>query len=510
MALNTESSRYIAHLNEPPKDLREAKNDIQSALIYNVQRVHRHPSSKPGVYVGGAGTIFMDWKVSTALPSLNFPVTPVSSLAAVPFSTPRSGSHASFLETSVGPATLILASELHILHGEGTIEREKDYLDKTWEGCARLLDGALQLAIHEELDEDGCEVLYGRAGLLYALLFLRSELSASARSPQELDGKPVVRSVARLCSDANVQALVNDIIERGQAGASAYGLELESDERRRGPPLMWRWHGKRYLGGAHGVAGILQMLISCPSHVLAPHWPAILGTIEWLLAIQDPLGNWPSKAGRHMPYVPGGSAASKEGKRLSVEYPNDDALVQWCHGATGILILLSSLLSRTSHSSSLSISSSLVDSLTAALKRGGELVYIRGLLRKGVGLCHGTAGSVFALLAVSDVLDRNRAPKSGDAGADPYGGSSSDTYWLVRAVHLAQLATMYQTLEQKGDMCVPDRPYSLYEGLGGVCCAWAETLARFDYGPQDGNRANSRMANRRMRGMPGYGDVLMV
>lgn len=28
-----------------------------------------------------------------------------------------------------------------------------------------------------------------------------------------------------------------------------------------GPPLMYEWHGKKYLGAAHGIAGILFVLI---------------------------------------------------------------------------------------------------------------------------------------------------------------------------------------------------------------------------------------------------------
>lgn len=42
------------------------------------------------------------------------------------------------------------------------------------------------------------------------------------------------------------------------------------------------------------------MLLYAPSDVIAPHWDALLDTAEWLLSIQQPSGNWPHKASRHM------------------------------------------------------------------------------------------------------------------------------------------------------------------------------------------------------------------
>ena len=42
-----------------------------------------------------------------------------------------------------------------------------------------------------------------------------------------------------------------------------------------------------------------------------------------------------------------------------------------------------------------------VPSALRAVDRAANLVYRHGLLRKGLGACHGTAGSVFALLAAA-------------------------------------------------------------------------------------------------------------
>ncbi|KAJ8488071.1 hypothetical protein ONZ51_g3790 [Trametes cubensis] len=541
-------ARYIPHADAPPTDLKAVRHRIQDALIENVDRVHRHPSSHPKVYVGSAGEIIMDMRAFAAVPSHPFPNTPTSSLIVVPFHEPRHGNHVSYLETSIGPATLVIVRQLRLRQNpdsnahkharRGRLDSEvleELELQETWRAAVDLINGAIETATAEELDEDGCEVLYGRAGLLYALILLRSELLITTNYLSHA-GKPadrVVRDVEALCSDENIQALVDDIIKRGELGARRYQEELEESEWPRAPPLMWKWHGSRYLGAAHGVAGILHELLHAPSKIIAPHWQKIISTVEWLLTIQDPLGNWPSKASRHMPSISGGAATNQESKRLGVDEEHDDALVQWCHGATGFLIFFSALLRRAAQSpETCPLSPTLRETIVATMKRAGELVYTRGFLRKGVGLCHGVGGSVYALLAVSEVLD-SPLPTHTTPASHPHSLSHSlslhhkDTSatvdahellqhkpWLMRAVHLADLATGYQAMTQKGQMAVPERPYSLYEGVAGMCCAWAEVLMRLPSGVNgsgNGSGANGNGEKWQGRGgMPGFDDITLL
>ena len=57
---------------------------------------------------------------------------------------------------------------------------------------------------------------------------------------------------------------------------------------------------------------------------------------------------------------------------------------QWCHGAPGVVASAAALPRDPA--------------LDALLLEGGELTWEAGPLRKGAGLCHGTAGNGFALL----------------------------------------------------------------------------------------------------------------
>lgn len=144
-----------------------------------------------------------------------------------------------------------------------------------------------------------------------------------------------------------------------------------------------------------------------------------------------------------------------------------------------MLIMLSTVLRQLRRQPQFPIKSHLKDKITTSLHRGAELIYREGLLRKGVGLCHGTAGSIYALLSVSDVLD-----------------FSSNSPYFTQAVHLAYLATSYEELTSGGNMKTPDHPWSLYEGLAGMCCAWGEILSRLE-------SSHARKSS----GMPGFDDL---
>jgi hypothetical protein len=122
-----------------------------------------------------------------------------------------------------------------------------------------------------------------------------------------------------------------------------------------------RLHGNtcEHLGPAHGMAGV----------VLA-------------LARRRPIDATPALAAH----------AVREGAHANWPAALDEGLVhhsgtirtQWCHGAPGMVTSFASLPAD--------------DRLDELLIAGGELTWAAGPLRKGAGLCHGTAGNGFALL----------------------------------------------------------------------------------------------------------------
>ncbi len=95
------------------------------------------------------------------------------------------------------------------------------------------------------------------------------------------------------------------------------GRNLSNSIKKSGkPPLMYEWHGKKYIGAAHGISGILYIILHLAnefSDFSAQIDHLILPTIDFLMCCKYPSGNYQS----------------------SLE-SDKDKLVQFCHGSSGI------------------------------------------------------------------------------------------------------------------------------------------------------------------------------
>ncbi|KAG6907785.1 hypothetical protein DXG01_007392 [Tephrocybe rancida] len=365
-------------------------------------------------------------------------------------------SRVSFLETDVGVATLIL---LRVLETEGPITRSPFFEGVQF--CLRTIRAAVDSVSNSE--EDACEVLYGRAGLLYALLRIHYEVSraqAPGLDSNDQERMRILCVLETLTDNPTLASVIGSIIDIGKEGARQYIASRTIEPGTSSPRLMWSWHGKRYLGAAHGVAGILFVLWSCPFSVLEPYADDLLQTLAWLVDVQDPTGNWPSKAPDN-----------------TNTHARPNKLIQWCHGASGILILLSKA---SQQRSGLVLDKQVRQKVNAAIAKGARIVYRHGLLTKGVGICHGVAGSAL------DVLGGTLNDETAD--------------YLRKALHLALLAVDYKDLTKNGKIRVPDHPWSLYEGAAGMCCAWSGSWGQC--GQLHSKLADSQIVSRcRVEGM---------
>ncbi|KAK1549692.1 hypothetical protein Q3G72_006308 [Acer saccharum] len=224
------------------------------------------------------------------------------------------------------------------------------------------------------------ELLYGRVGFLWACAFLNKH-----------------------------RAVVDEIIKSGRRLANKGRC-----------PLMYEWHGKKYWGAAHGLAGIMHVLMDIelkPDEV-----EDVKGTLRYMIKNRFPGGNFPSSEGSE-----------------------SDRLVHWCHGAPGITLTL--------------VKAAQVfgdEEFLQAAVDAGELVWKRGLLKR-VGICHGISGNTYVFLALYRLTGKAE--------------------YLYRAKAFACfLLDRAQKLISEGKMHGGDRPYSLFEGIGGMAYLFLDMI----------------------------------
>ncbi|KAJ5239320.1 hypothetical protein N7468_003939 [Penicillium chermesinum] len=265
-----------------------------------------------------------------------------------------------------------------------------------------------------------------------------------------------------------IPKLLDAIIDAGRQGSQTY---IENNGEDSAHPLMYAWMEGHYAFGAVPVAGILPILLSCKPEELAPHISIIGETVTALSKLSV-------SSNGHLPMT---SPPYGDTKRPS-------ELVQLCHGSPGILILLSTALKNTTL-----VRDYWCPEWDQAIYLATQRVWEEGLLSKGGSLCHGVAGNgwpwlllhnSFAYHAV-EIDDARRAyqQKNPAAADDRLSQKLTPDYFLSRG--LTFLLHARQTKPYNSDpgpsdkdYRMPDDPYSLYEGLAGNLCAWAEACAR--------------------------------
>ncbi|GJQ75453.1 hypothetical protein Trydic_g17543 [Trypoxylus dichotomus] len=252
--------------------------------------------------------------------------------------------------------------------------------------CRKLIDELLSLQgpIIDSHSDMANEYLYGRAGYLFALLFVNKHIK-----PPPIDQSIIVK-------------IISTILECGKNEAKAGKSKF---------PLMYQWHNSYYLGAAHGLSGIIYLLLQAYEYVSESELINLIKpTIDHLTSIQYPSGNFPSSVGSE-----------------------SDRYVQWCHGAPGFVYMYTAAYKVFKDEKYLNL----------ALKCG-DVVWERGLLRKGYSICHGVAGNTYCFLELYQ--------------------TTKDSKHLYRAVKFAEWCVDYT---KEHEEYPPDRPLSLFEGISG-------------------------------------------
>ncbi|TVT97546.1 hypothetical protein EJB05_57209, partial [Eragrostis curvula] len=227
------------------------------------------------------------------------------------------------------------------------------------------------------------EMLYGRAGYLWACLFLNKYISEKT-IPIE-----------------HINSVAKDIIKEGRKLSS-----------KGSSPLMYEWHGKKYWGAAHGLAGIMHVLMH--TELRPDEQDDVKNTLQYMMKNRFPSGNYPSSEGNE-----------------------SDRLVHWCHGAPGVALTLAKAY-EVFHD----------DHFKQSAVEAAEVVWNRGLLKR-VGICHGVSGNAYVFLSLYKL--------------------TGNVEYLYRAKAFACfLLEKADQLIAEGTMHGGDRPFSLFEGKAGM------------------------------------------
>ncbi|KAL2845934.1 hypothetical protein BJY01DRAFT_247445 [Aspergillus pseudoustus] len=472
------NSLRVPEITKPA--LQELLSDLQAAVINGVRILEsNHPAGRddgPGIFTGDAGIAVAYLRLAHQRVSLDSFVNGDSlpsfyelARARIPedFATRILVAGRLSPLSSTSPLSAVTVHILyHLSTGSAPNIRDGD-LVLLRDGIEMALShGAMGIYHGHELGAD--EVLFGRAGLLWTIINLQKWESSFDERQRNLLGGAL--------EDEMVEKLVEAMVRAGREGGEDYRSIIEDHGEKNewegdAKPLMWVWMKGHYgLGWAHGLTGILSVLLSVPTSILSPHLPSIGATISFLCEIcinED----------GHLPTcIPPRHTSSSR----------TSPLVQICHGAPAFLALMAC---------ALQVPELVRDYWTpewdTALRLATEQVWEEGLLSKGGGLCHGIAGNAWPFLMIYVAFEENAAVLNTARGNDSHhmplrdesegsvGDPLTPDFFLARALAMLLHARETQPYNQipetaPDDYRMPDHPYSLFEGLAGTVCAWSE------------------------------------
>jgi lantibiotic modifying enzyme len=264
------------------------------------------------------------------------------------------------------------------------------------------------------------ELLYGSTGYLYSLLLIKVQC----------------QNIFEFNIDEEIKEMFVYLFNCG----------TKEKEKNKGSCLLYPWsrvYGsapKIYIGAVHGIFGVLYMMLKATKIVpdiakTVINYDNIMkeikSTIKYLILLQFSDGNFPSSMGN-----------------------DSNKLVHFCHGAPGSVYTLSIAYQIFND-----------EGILQALLAAGELIWQKGILRKGNSICHGITCNSLALFELYKL--------------------TKDEKWKIRALSLAQ-ATFDQQVQticsqtedyQRLVKGMPDTPFSLMEGQAGLIAFYSDLLS---------------------------------
>ena len=276
------------------------------------------------------------------------------------------------------------------------------------EWLGRLLD-------YCELPIQAGELLYGHTGLLYCLLLIKSN-------------NPELSKIDEVIKNITIELI-------------HYGINEELDDmlNNNESTLYYEFYHTPYLGAAHGFFGIIYMILKAFEFIPLQEIPnklqkLVFNTCVWLLKFQNEEGNFPS-----------------------TEFSAGAELVHFCHGAPGSIPFLLQAYEFYQD-----------DRFLESAIKAGNVVFTKGIVKKGNNLCHGIAGNSYSLFTLARVT-----------GDEQW---KYKAYWLVNATYMKSVLIKCAKYKDPTRRVTgtADTIYSLMEGRMGLAVLYLDVLTDDD------------------------------
>ncbi|SCN62451.1 G-protein coupled receptor, putative [Plasmodium chabaudi adami] len=349
----------------------------------------------------------------------------------------------SFLEGNIGVVSLSCVLNEYIENDKGVDININTLIQNLRDNSEELLQ-----------INSNCELLYGKTGYIYSLLFCKNTW---------------INTKFKFFILKNLYNIMNSIFEYGLTKAEKYYNNTFLS-------LYFEWHKQVYLGSAHGYAGIFlilyKLILFLFKHIDDLSISLILCYNNEVVDLNNLDKNEMnkcknvviSKLNENIKLIykvvdeifqfyltdEYNVYSSVRRKQKSQEISNTidngnnyikkkEQLIQWCHGNVGFIILLIELLKYKYAPMDFKEKYN-----QTFLEKMGFLIWKKGLLYKGFGLCHGISGNGIVFLYLYNL--------------------TNDKKWYNMALKYALFSIKYFDKFYN----IPDRPNSLYEGYAGL------------------------------------------
>jgi len=262
--------------------------------------------------------------------------------------------------------------------------------------------GLMQQAIREGLASTDDTFDTGRSGTIMAAKMLNNYFGANTIPKQD-----IITMAYQIFEDG---------VRQGTNGHLAWKNNIYPDI------VFW--------GQGHGSTGAVQQLLDIPELVANETVARYLkNTLDYYLTLQLPDGNFPT------PQVP--------------PYPPEpDVLVQWCHGAPGFMPVLTLGYKLFGN-----------EEYLKSAQKAADAVWERGILTKGLMLCHGVSGNTYMFLYM---YKQTNMPQ-----------------YLYRAIKFQEYTLSHPIMVDPTIMRKPTpSPYMFFQGsYAGAIVLWSDMLS---------------------------------